>query len=60
MELYTEVITLKVSKIQSETLKKLRNRNIKVSNFIRIAIAEKIIRDANELQVKPKKEYCPF
>ena len=60
MELYTEVITLKISKTQKETLDKLRNRKIKVSDFIRKAIAEKIIRDAKELQVKPKKIKCPF
>lgn len=60
MELYTEVITIKISKVQKNTLDKLRNRNIKVSNFIRKAIAEKIKRDAKELEVKPKKEYIPF
>lgn len=60
MELYTEVITLKVSKIQKETLDKLRSRNIRVSDFIRKAIAEKIRRDAKELENKPKKEKCPF
>ena len=60
MEQYTEIITIKVSKIQKQTLQKLKQRNIKVSNFIRIAISEKIKRDAKELQIKPKKEYCPF
>lgn len=60
MELYTEVITLKISKFQKNTLDKLRNRNIKVSEFVRKAIAEKIKKDAKELEVKPKKEYCPF
>ena len=60
MEQYTEIITIKVSKIQKQTLEKLKQRNIKVSNFIRIAIAEKIKRDAKELEIKPKKEYCPF
>jgi post-segregation antitoxin (ccd killing protein) len=60
MELYTEIITLKVTKIQKQTLDKLKQRNVKVSNFIRVAIAEKIKRDASELIVKPKKEYCPF
>jgi post-segregation antitoxin (ccd killing protein) len=60
MELYTEVITLKVTPIQKQTLDKLKQRNVKVSNFIRVAIAEKLKRDAKELIVKPKKEYCPF
>ena len=60
MEIYTEVITLKITKIQKKTLSKLRSRNIKVSHFIRQAIKEKIERDASELIDKPKKEYCPF
>jgi post-segregation antitoxin (ccd killing protein) len=60
MELYTEIITLKVTKVQKQTLDKLKQRNVKVSNFIRLAIAEKLKRDAKELIVKPKKEYCPF
>jgi len=57
---YTKVITLKVSTIQANTLNKLRCRNIKVSNFIREAIAEKIQREAKELIEKPVKEYSPF
>jgi len=60
MELYTEIITLKVTKIQKQTLDKLKQRNVKVSNFIRLAIAEKLKRDAKELIVKPKKQHCPF
>ena len=58
--LYTEVFTLKVSQVQKNTLEKLKARNIKVSSFVRKAIAEKIERDYKELQPKPKKEYCPF
>ena len=42
------------------TLEKLKSRNIKVSDFVRKAISEKIKRDYAELQDKPKKEYCPF
>ena len=60
MEIYTEVITLKITKIQKKTLSKLRSRNIKVSHFIRQAIKEKIERDASELIDKSKIEYCPF
>ncbi len=58
--LYTEVFNLKISKQQKQTLEKLKSRNIKVSSFVRKAIAEKIKRDYAELQDKPKKEYCPF
>ena len=55
--LYTEVFTLKISSTQKRTLEKLKSRNIKVSDFVRKAISEKIKRDYVELQDKPKKEY---
>ena len=58
--LYTEVFTLKISSTQKRTLEKLKSRNIKVSDFVRKAIAGKIQRDYSELQDKPKKEYYPF
>ena len=58
--LYTEVFTLKITSTQKRTLEKLKSRNIKVSDFVRKAIAGKIQRDYSELQDKPKKEYCPF
>ena len=58
--LYTEVFTLKISATQKRTLDKLKSRNIKVSDFVRKAITEKINRDYEELKEKPKKEYCPF
>jgi post-segregation antitoxin (ccd killing protein) len=60
MEQYTEVTTIKISKIQKETLNKLKERNIRVSDFIRKAISEKLKSDAKELIIKPIKEYCPF
>ena len=58
--LYTETITLKISKVQKKTLDKLKSRKHKVSDFIRIAIKEKIQRDYSELKENPKKEYFPF
>lgn len=58
--LYTEIFTLKISSTQKRTLEKLKARNIKVSSFVRKAIAEKIERDYEELKEKPQKEYCPF
>jgi hypothetical protein len=59
MQQYTEVLTLKITSTQKQTLDKLKSRNIKVAHFIRIAIAEKLQRDAKELIVKPKSD-CPF
>ena len=58
--LYTEVFTLKISKSQKQTLEKLKSRNIKVSTFVRNAIAEKITKDYAELKEKPKAYYCTF
>ena len=60
MKKYVNTITIKISDVQYKTLNKLRNRNIKVSNFIREAISEKINREAEELKPNPKKQYCPF
>ena len=58
--LYTEVFTLKISSTQKRTLEKLKSRNIKVSDFVRKAIAEKINREYENLKEKPKDEFCPF
>ena len=58
--LYTEVFTLKISSTQKRTLEKLKSRNIKVSSFVRKAIAEKINRDYENQKEKPKEEFCPF
>ena len=58
--LYTEVFNLKISKQQKQTLEKLKSRNIKVSDFVRKAISEKIKRDYAELQDKLKKNIVLF
>ena len=60
MKNYTKNITINVSEIQHQTLRKLKSRNIKVGDFIRKAIAEKIKKDAKELIIKNKKDFCPF
>ena len=60
MKIYTELLSLKISETQKETLEKLKERNIKVSDFIRKAIAEKIQRDTKDLVIKPKKIDIPF
>ena len=43
--IYTEVKSIKLTKIQSKTLKNLSKYNIRVCDFIRDAIAEKLERD---------------
>ena len=60
MQIYTEGLSLKISKTQKETLNKLAERNVKVSDFIRKAISEKLQRDAKDLVVKPKEIKVPF
>jgi len=60
MEIYNKQISLKISELQKETLNKLSSRNIKVSNFIRLAIKEKLERDYKDLVVKPEKFKMPF
>lgn len=60
MQKYSEIHTVRISKIQKETLRKLKQRGYNVNQFIRIAIQEKIQKDYKELIQKSKKEYCPF
>lgn len=57
---YSETLTLKISKTQKLTLEKLKFRRVKVSEFIRIAIKEKIQRDYPLLKEKEVKIKCPF
>ena len=57
---YTKTLQTPVTDIQWQTLQKLKIRNIKVPQFVREAIKEKIQREASELIIKPKKDYCPF
>ena len=57
---YTKVKVIKITETQHQTLEKLRNRKVNVANFIRVAIQEKIKRDAQDLIIKPKKVYVPF
>jgi hypothetical protein len=56
---YTKSKVIKLTEVQYNTLKKLENYNVRVCDFIRIAIQEKLERDKHEI-LKPKAEYCPF
>lgn len=59
MEKLDCAFVVKISKTQKETLNKLRARKIKIGQFVRDAIAEKINREASELAIKPK-QICHF
>jgi hypothetical protein len=56
---YTKSKVIKLTEVQYNTLKKLDNYNVRVCDFVRDAIAEKLEREKHEI-LKPKKEYCPF
>lgn len=60
MKNFTEIQTLRISKIQKETLFKMKSRNVDIARFIRSAIREKIKRDYKELMPKHPKITYPF
>lgn len=60
MQIYTEIYNIRLSKLQKQTLDKLAERKIKVPQFIREAIKEKLQREYKDLIVKPKKIEVPF
>ena len=55
---YTKTKVIKLTESQFNTLKKLESYNIRVCDFIRDAISEKLKREGHE--ITRKKEYCPF
>lgn len=60
MDKYTKTKVIRISETQHKTLVKMKSYNIEIGNFIREAISEKIKREYQYLQPKPKKQYCPF
>jgi hypothetical protein len=58
--LYTKSKVIKLTETQYQTLKKLEKYNVRVCDFIRDAISEKLQTEKIEI-VKPKvKDNCPF
>ena len=52
---------VRISELQDETLNKLKYKyGLDVSQFIRLAIAEKIRRDYKIITEVKEKDYCPF
>ena len=60
MKRYTEPKVIKLTTIQSATLKKLKSYSINPAKFIRDAITEKIEREKSDLVPKIKEEKPPF
>ena len=58
--IYTKSKVVKLTEVQYQTLKELEEYNVRVCDFIRDAISEKLQREKIEI-VKPKiKDICPF
>lgn len=60
MKQYTEKQTIRLTKIQSESLNILELKGINVSQFIRLAIKEKLQRDWKQIKIKQEKTNTPF
>ena len=60
MDKLTEIYALRFSKKQIESLEKLKEYNVNISKFIRIAIREKIQRDWKTIKEKQLKTKLPF
>ena len=52
--------TIRFSEKQAESLQKLKDYDVNVSQFIRLAIAEKIKRDWKEIKEKKERVKLPF
>ena len=52
--------TIRFSEKQAESLQKLKDYDVNVSQFIRIAIAEKIKRDCKQIKEKKERVKLPF
>jgi post-segregation antitoxin (ccd killing protein) len=60
MNKLTEIYTLRFSKSQAETLNKLKEYDVNISQFIRLAIKEKINRDWKSIKERKEKGKAPF
>ena len=60
MDKLTEIYTIRFTKNQVLSLKKLKKYDVDVSNFIRIAIREKIAKDWKQIKEKKERVKIPF
>lgn len=60
MKQYTHRQVIMITEEQSNSLAVLANYGVNVSNFIRIAIREKLKREWKQIKESKTKEYCPF
>lgn len=57
---YTRSKVVKITETQYQTLKKLEKYNVRVCDFIREAISEKLEREKIEILKPKEKNICPF
>ena len=57
---YTRSKVVKITEVQYQTLKKLEKYNVRVCDFIREAISEKLNRKKIEILKPKEKNICPF
>ena len=60
MNKYTVIHTIRFSKQQAESLQKLKDYDVNVSQFIRLAISEKIKRDWKQIKSEKQRVKLPF
>ena len=60
MSKYTVIHTIRFSAQQAESLQKLKDYDVNVSKFIRLAIADKIKRDWKQIKENKQRVKLPF
>ena len=60
MNKYTVIHTIRFSKQQAESLQKLKDYDVNISQFIRLAISEKIKRDWKQIKEEKQRVKLPF
>ena len=60
MSKYTVIHTIRFSEQQAESLQKLKDYDVNVSKFIRLAISEKIKKDWKQIKEEKQRVKLPF
>jgi post-segregation antitoxin (ccd killing protein) len=60
MSKYTVIHTIRFSEQQADSLQKLKDYDVNVSKFIRLAISEKIKRDWKQIKSEKQRVKLPF
>jgi post-segregation antitoxin (ccd killing protein) len=60
MRINTEILNIRISREQKQTLDKLKEYNVNVAQFVRNAIKEKLQREKAEIITNYKNSECPI